>query len=286
VEEAIATLEAADREVSGYGQVVFAGEAAEAAQLVDEFRRLYDDMMYELEIRSGQPTERAHEFIMRPAAQTNIERWQAMPADRVNWGMLVSLMHHDPALAVAQWIRIKSEALAEIQSGYAAAKAIETPLSRTPYARAQFLALRDMFRKDWQPQTGIEEILIDEMTEAFTLRRLWTSRYLLICEDNGWEEDDTDSKEEKQPSHDPKGRRGTWREPRVSRARAAEIAMQHVDRWDRVFYRAVRNLRDMRRFTPTPIAPPSVTIHNPAQVNVGQQQINVSPESEAMLPHR
>ena len=46
-----------------------------------------------------------------------------------------------------------------------------------------------------------------------------------------------------------------------------------ADRWQRMYFRAIRSLRDWRRYTP------QVTINNPNQVNIatdGGQQINVS----------
>jgi hypothetical protein len=45
-----------------------------------------------------------------------------------------------------------------------------------------------------------------------------------------------------------------------------------ADRWQTMYFRAIRNLRDWRRYTP------QVTINNPQQVNIasdGGQQINV-----------
>ena len=43
-----------------------------------------------------------------------------------------------------------------------------------------------------------------------------------------------------------------------------------VDRFDRMFMRALRQLRDLRRYMPT------VVVQRAEQVNVGQQQLNVA----------
>ena len=61
-----------------------------------------------------------------------------------------------------------------------------------------------------------------------------------------------------------------WELPRVDRVQATEHATAMVDRWNRMFLRNLRALRDMGRYAP------AVTIQNAGQVNVGQQQVNVA----------
>jgi hypothetical protein len=46
--------------------------------------------------------------------------------------------------------------------------------------------------------------------------------------------------------------------------------MAMVERWNRVFLRTLRALRDFRRYAPT------VMIQNAGQVNIGSQQVNVA----------
>ena len=68
-----------------------------------------------------------------------------------------------------------------------------------------------------------------------------------------------------------KGAKGNWIPPRVGEQNAIEHAMQMMDRYNRLFLRTLRQLRDLRRYT-TPI-----TINNPQQVNIaadGGQQLN------------
>ncbi len=57
---------------------------------------------------------------------------------------------------------------------------------------------------------------------------------------------------------------------RVTTAEAIEQAAAMADRFNRLFLRTLRHLRDLRRYVP------AVTIQNPAQVNIGGQQINVA----------
>jgi hypothetical protein len=61
--------------------------------------------------------------------------------------------------------------------------------------------------------------------------------------------------------------------PFVPEQVAVEHAAQMADRWQRMYFRAIRNLRDWRRYAP------QVTINHAQQVNIasdGGQQINVS----------
>ena len=43
-----------------------------------------------------------------------------------------------------------------------------------------------------------------------------------------------------------------------------------VDRWNRLFLRTLRQLRDLRRYTPP------VVVRNVSQLNIAQQQMNVA----------
>jgi hypothetical protein len=45
-----------------------------------------------------------------------------------------------------------------------------------------------------------------------------------------------------------------------------------VDRFNRIFLRTLRALRDLRRYTP------AVIVQNAGQVNIGEQQVNVTGE--------
>jgi hypothetical protein len=61
-----------------------------------------------------------------------------------------------------------------------------------------------------------------------------------------------------------------WEPPRLNYAEAIEEAATMVDRWNRLFLRTLRQLRDLRRYTP------SVVVGNVGQLNIAQQQMNVA----------
>jgi hypothetical protein len=60
-----------------------------------------------------------------------------------------------------------------------------------------------------------------------------------------------------------------FRLPRVSEAQAMDQAAQMVDRFNRIYMRSLRALRDLRRHAPT------LVVHNAAQINVAENQVNV-----------
>src|SRR5437016_788194 len=69
-----------------------------------------------------------------------------------------------------------------------------------------------------------------------------------------------------------------WMPPLASELQAAEQAMEMVDRWNRIFLRNLRALRDLRRYAP------AVNIVNAGQVNIGDQQVNVANSAVAPPP--
>ena len=66
------------------------------------------------------------------------------------------------------------------------------------------------------------------------------------------------------------GREGKWRLPRVMDVDAQNQAVAMADRFNRLFMRTLRGLRDLRRYAP------SVMIQSAAQVNIGKQQVNIA----------
>ena len=61
----------------------------------------------------------------------------------------------------------------------------------------------------------------------------------------------------------------TWNPPRVSDSDAINQAAAMADRFNRIFLRSIRALRDLRRYSAT------VIVQNAGNVNVAEQQVNV-----------
>jgi hypothetical protein len=64
--------------------------------------------------------------------------------------------------------------------------------------------------------------------------------------------------------------RGGWLPPRLDEAAAIDQAAAVVDRFNKVFLRTLRALRDLRRYA-TP-----VVVQNAGQVNIGGPQLNMA----------
>lgn len=65
-------------------------------------------------------------------------------------------------------------------------------------------------------------------------------------------------------------RHAGWRSPFQGTADAIDQAYRLADSYNRQFLRTLRQMRDLRRYTP------SVIVNNGGQVNVANQQVNVT----------
>lgn len=179
------------------------------------------------------------------------------PSDQVSWWQLTELMEHEPKKAVAAWERVKHAAREELASGHRAAGAIHG-VRGSPWDRARLLAIREAFRKEWQPSNGIEGALIDTLAQAHYAYLFWLERlmsramYDALGEDSGLR------------------REGKWRIPQVAAVDTENQAAGMLDRFNRLFMRTLRGLRDLRRYAT------KVTIQRAQQVNIGEQQVNVA----------
>ena len=179
------------------------------------------------------------------------------PADQVTWHDLGRLAEHQPELAEQAWARVQQEARDELASGHRAAKAMEGYYSHL-WKRAQFLAVREQLAKEWGPRSGVEWQLIDTMTQAQTAMLNWMDTLATYT-----------SMEVESRKHDLK-ERGRWNPPRISESEAVDQAAAMVDRFNKMYLRTLRALRDLRRYGP------AVIVQNAGQVNVGGQQVNVA----------
>jgi hypothetical protein len=178
------------------------------------------------------------------------------PADQVTWFDLEYLGERNPELATQCWQTIKRAALDDLQSGHRASRVMEGYHSDA-WMRAQFLALRRDLTSAWQPRDGLERQLIDAMAQAQTAMFFWQERLSLRASFKPMQEKLDIEK------------RGGWNPPRMSDAQAVDQAAAMVDRFNKMFLRTLRALRDLRRYSPT------VVVQNAEQVNVGREQVNV-----------
>jgi hypothetical protein len=223
--------------------------------MANAHRRLVEDYSDHYGLTPDEAAARAEE-----TASAACDR-QLLDGDsrELTWNELQSLSQRDPALQERCWQEMKQSAADELQSGHRAAEAVETSSIR-PWERAQFLALRDSLAKDWEPQTGIERLLIDTLAQAYTAQLMWQQRVTL------W------STLEPESDHRTIKESGEWKRPRVDVTAAIDEAAKMVDRYNRMVLRTLRALRDLRRYAP------SIVVQNAGQVNVGERQVNVVAE--------
>jgi hypothetical protein len=182
----------------------------------------------------------------------------ACPED-VTWNAMSRLEDEEPGSFPILWERIKQFAREELESGHRAASVAVG--NDSPLTRARFLVLRDKYIEEWQPRNVLESQMIDAICQAQTIREYWmrlaTERAAVECEVERFTIET----------------RGKRRDVTIDGSESARDARAEAERWDRVFIRAVRALRDLRRYTA------AVIVNNQGgQVNVagdGGQQVNV-----------
>jgi hypothetical protein len=241
---AVATTPAAPSEAG-----VIAGELAKSfGQMVQLYEKHFS-------LSREEAVRRAAEF---PAD----DRVLHGPPDQVGWFDLHGIARSDPDRATARWEEIKRAALDELRTGHRAAGAVETA-NDGAWQRAQFLALRVELSAEWQPRNGVERTLIDTMAQAqqgyLSWLRVLTIRTTLESVTNDRRHQDE----------------GKWGPPRQCDADALDQAAAMMDRYNRIFLRTLRALCDMRRHSSP------VIVQNGGQLNVAQQQVNVTTDPQA-----
>jgi len=233
-------------------------DESEIASIASEMARAYAGMVRYYREAYGLTVEEAErktrELIESAKGD---DRALTGPSDQVSWYQLMELMEHEPKKAVAAWERVKHAAREELASGLRASTAVHG-VHGSPWDRARLLAIREAFRKEWRPSNGIEGALIDTLAQAHYAYLFWLERLMgraigqveLDEGDLGWE--------------------GRWRPPLLAEAEATHQAAGMVDRFNRLFMRTLRGLRDLRRYAT------KVTIQRAQQVNIGEQQVNVA----------
>jgi hypothetical protein len=227
---------------------------------------------------------RAKAFYCKDEAEARelYDQLMSLPVDLVDFDSLAELWGADPRAAQSIWEMMKFERADEFESGHLASKAMTpTRYMRTAWNVACYLGVRESLVLDWQPRGGIELTLIDMLAQAFLQYQHWLQELVLRSQSEPRRETPEYTQwksmrrvEQKEWSWGP----GYWDIPYVPEQEALEHAAQMADRWNRIYMRTLRNLRDLRRYQVP------VTINNPQQVNIagdGGKQVNVSRSEQA-----
>ena len=178
--------------------------------------------------------------------------------DEISWSLIGQAEDQEPGSFMQIWERIKQSARNELESGHRAA-AVGVGVD-TPWNRARFQVLLESYTEDWRPAGSIELRLVEAMAQMWTQYEHWmqiaTQRVAFECEEETYQVK----------------ARGKWRTVTVEKDKYIDRALENADRFNRLYLRTVRALRDLRRYSM------AVTINNPEQVNIaadGGQQVNV-----------
>jgi len=241
-------------------ELAVTARAPTEAEIGTVVRRLADAYAANIRWRMTELNETGAEADRRVRAADDPE-WQRRAvdeaSDQVSWWDIGNLMESDPGAGWAVWERVKAEAYDELVSGHRAAVAL--CWNDSPWQRAQFLAIRKAFIDEWQPRGGVELTLIDQMAQAHSLYLHWIERaHVQASLEAG--------KQQRELS-----RTGRWQPRTLGAAESLDQSAAMAERWQKLFVRALRALRDLRRH-----APPVVLAGPGSQVNVGQQQVNTT----------
>jgi hypothetical protein len=218
---------------------------AALARLVDQYRQA---------MRLS--AQEAFDQATQPMSKYQQERVMTCRPQDVSFLDIEQLLVADRGAAERRFAQIQREALDELQSGYRAAK---MSLDSTLWDRVEFLALRKELADQWQPRNGMERQLIDTMAQAQTSWFCW------LRATNNW------AAAFEVPRQGPRDRIPKEMQS-ITAADAMERAGAMADRYNKIFLRTLRALRDLRRYNPV------VVVQNAGQVNVGGQQVNVAAE--------
>lgn len=103
-----------------------------------------------------------------------MEQLLSRPAEAVTFDELSDLWECSPEEAERYFAMVKNEAQREFVTGHLAAKVFD-PVDwlRSVWMRAQFLAVRDSFIAEYEPEGGIEYALIDTLSVCFFMQQYW-----------------------------------------------------------------------------------------------------------------
>jgi hypothetical protein len=224
---------------------------AVARETAGAFGRMVEEIRDGYKLQAQEAVAKARELCQQPGDDSILHK----SPEAVSWIDLNILGDRDPELALRRWEEIKQAAREELQCGFRAARSVEE-FEAAPWQRAQFGAIYRELGEQWKASNGIERQLVETMAVAHAKWLFWLARETFLCHIQA-------IGERRSPKEE-------WHPPRVSDAEAFEQAAMMAERYNRIYLRTLRALRDLRRYTP------AVIVQNAGQVNVAGQQVNVA----------
>jgi hypothetical protein len=214
-------------------------ERAESLSIIQEMAQAFTSTLefYKSDWGGAQP----HDEAVKKNLSMNEWRREyvkGLQPEKVDWTHLAAIAELDVNDSLNLWIRLREAADDELENGRRAANVMGN--RKEPYALAQYLAIRDSFADQWQPNGGIESAMIDMMTVAYSLQMYWST----IAHQRAVQIHNNQEKE--LTGYENKG----WKSPYQHEAGAIEQAHRLADGYNRQFLRVLRQLRDLRRYAP------------------------------------
>jgi len=216
----------------------------------------------------------------REEAMKELNMKLSLPVESLNFADLGELYAAAPRVAERFWEEVKIEGRKEFESGHLAANiTFPTGYMKQVWNIARYLGVRESFIDEWVPSGGIEAAMIDMLAQSYFQWQYWLEQTVRRSETPEKEEHPAYQEWKRYRQTDPYAEKEfdrRWIRPYVSDVQAVEHAVQMADRFHRIFMRTLRQLRDLRRYSP-------VTINNASQVNIaadGGQQVNVADSPE------
>jgi hypothetical protein len=211
--------------------------------------------------------ENIEKFASGADATTALETIRTKPFAEITYHDIQAAAQQDETKAVIVVKAIYDGAFDYIHAGLYASDVVGF---NKPFERAQFMVIRNGFIDDWKPRGAIESSLVDMLAQSYVAWQCWLKQSFDVANHLD------DVREQVKKSSD-RYESGTWNPPRLTAAEYLERATQMADRFQRVFLRTLRQMRDLRRY-----ASP-VIVQNAEQVNIasdGGQQVNVQSKSK------
>jgi hypothetical protein len=185
------------------------------------------------------------------------------PSDQITWHDLALHARNEPDSWQDVWNRIRDEAAVEVTSGHRAASVVATGCEHGPLERARFLRAREDLRREWDPAPGSESMLIDMLAQIQAVWEIWLARHICPLQQETIAITESGLEVHRRLGDSTRDFMDTF-------AGSPELTAEMVDRFNRVYLRTLRALRDLRRMAP------QVLVQHAGQVNVGEKQVNVS----------
>lgn len=238
------------------------GLAQYMASKYKDFIAYYRREMVSLPKEDKIPDERLDEMATYPASDHSVQDALTRPASELTWANLHGVMDHNPGYALQMLRALTDVAFGIVESGMYVAEAVGADTS--PLERGKFKVIRGAFYEAWKPRDAIEGAMVDSLAQSFYSYNKW----MRLCSQVSGHEGDIKTQVEK---------KGEWVTPRLDFTQYQDRAFNMADRFNRMFLRTLRQMRDLRRYQMP------VTINNPQQVNIaaeGGQQVNVQANND------